>query len=596
MKRVFLLLTLAFVALSCEQVDDFVDDRGHGLVYIEGEQKAIFPDKGDTKNYKFTAEMDWRAEVSADWVEVKPSSGKAGENKIQIKVEKNKTDKKRTGYVDIFLSNDDTYRIELEQLAADGGDGDGENDDIYYDSSEIPTNEIWYLSTDGQVVEPEKSGVEFFGAEIISNTYTDGKGVILFDGEVSKIGESAFYSYFSPRETLIGVFMPSSIKEVGFGAFYMCENLQYVELSDGLTTIGDQAFSETNIENITIPESVVTVGSNPFDTCLNLKEFKGKYAADSGRCLIVDGVLKSFAIGCGLTSYTTPAEAKTIGLYSFTGCQLTDIIVAPGTEKLEFRTFAFSESLSSITIPDSVINFSHAILSGCLNLKEINCFYSSEDKRCLTVNGVCIAFAGAGITEYTIPEYVGCLGQELFAGCRGLTYVVLPSTIAEIGFAAFYNCTNLKEVYSMSKVPPVMRVDGSGGYEFDGNAPDRVIYVPKESVVAYKEADRWYDYADSIVGYDNQLAAPELTIEDITDSSFTVAWQQVENADYYLVDDGSKKHEVYDNHFTVENISSGKYTIKVKSMAALGSPYVSSSFAQVEHVFGSLSDDQRQCL
>ena len=162
MKRVFLLLTLAFVALSCEQVDDFVDDRGHGLVYIEGEQKAIFPDKGDTKNYKFTAEMDWRAEVSAEWVEVKPSSGKAGENKIQIKVEKNKTDKKRTGYVDIFLSNDDTYRIELEQLAADGGDGDGENDDIYYDSSEIPTNEIWYLSTDGQVVEPEKSGVEFF--------------------------------------------------------------------------------------------------------------------------------------------------------------------------------------------------------------------------------------------------------------------------------------------------------------------------------------------------------------------------------------------------------------------------------------------------
>ena len=390
--------------------------------------------------------------------------------------------------------------------------------------------------------------------------------------------------------------MPSSIKEVGFGAFYMCENLQYVELSDGLTTIGDQAFSETNIENITIPESVVTVGSNPFDTCLNLKEFKGKYAADSGRCLIVDGVLKSFAIGCGLTSYTTPAEAKTIGLYSFTGCQLTDIIVAPGTEKLEFRAFAFSESLSSITIPDSVINFSHAILSGCLNLKEINCFYSSEDKRCLTVNGVCIAFAGAGITEYTIPEYVGCLGQELFAGCRGLTYVVLPSTIAEIGFAAFYNCTNLKEVYSMSKVPPVMRVDGSGGYEFDGNAPDRVIYVPKESVVAYKEADRWYDYADSIVGYDNQLAAPELTIEDITDSSFTVAWQQVENADYYLVDDGSKKHEVYDNHFTVENISSGKYTIKVKSMAALGSPYVSSSFAQVEHVFGSLSDEQRQWL
>ena len=37
---------------------------------------------------------------------------------------------------------------------------------------------------------------------------------------------------------------------------------------------------------------------------------------------------------------------------------------------------------------------------------------------------------------------------------------------------------------------------------FDDNASGRKIYVPAESVQAYKSADGWRDYADAIVGYD----------------------------------------------------------------------------------------------
>ena len=520
MKKLSLLLMLALIAISCEQVGDFIDDKGHGLTFIEGEQKAIFSDKGDTKNYKFTAEMDWRASVSAEWVEVRPSSGKAGENKIQIKVEKNKTDQKRTGYVDILLSNDETYRIELEQLAAGGGDDEA----VIYDSSEIPTNEIWYISTDDQVVYPVLSGADIFGAEIISNTYADGKGVMLFDGVVSKIGEYAYYSYDSPRETLLGIFMPNSIKEVGFAAFCGCPSLQYVELPDGLTTIGQQAFAWTNIETITIPESVVTVGDNPFDKCSNLKEFKGKHIADEGRCLVVDGVLKSFACGCGLTEYTTPDEAKGIGHLSFAGSQLTKLVIAPGTEALDVNIIQDSESLTSITIPGSITSFGgYALVNYCPNLREINSPFSTEDKRCLIFNSRLRAFAPAGISEYTIPDSVKMILGEVFVscenltdviipegveniqnlsfgGCVGLTSIVLPSTLYYLGFAPFYACSNLKEVYCKSLVPPIIEYDGWQG--FDYNAPDRVIYVPMESVDAYKVAYGWADYADCIVGYD----------------------------------------------------------------------------------------------
>lgn len=168
MKRLLLLLTLAFFTLSCENPEDYVDDRGHGLVFLSEQMKAIFPYKGDTKNYQFISDYDWTAEVSADWVEVTPTSGTAGDNMIHIKVDKNKSDKRRTGYVDITLSNGTSGRIELEQLA------DGEE---YYGDSSIPNNEIWYTTSNDMVYNPVGANREpiddyvVFGAHIVSNTY-----------------------------------------------------------------------------------------------------------------------------------------------------------------------------------------------------------------------------------------------------------------------------------------------------------------------------------------------------------------------------------------------------------------------------------------
>jgi hypothetical protein len=40
------------------------------------------------------------------------------------------------------------------------------------------------------------------------------------------------------------------------------------------------------------------------------------------------------------------------------------------------------------------------------------------------------------------------------------------------------------------------------GFVFDNNGSDRKIYVPMESVNAYKSATHWSNYADAIVGYD----------------------------------------------------------------------------------------------
>ena len=90
--------------------------------------------------------------------------------------------------------------------------------DDFDDEPEIPqpANEIWYTSSDSSVVTPYKTNG--FGANIISNTYKNGKGVIKFDGNVTTIGESAFYRC----KALTSIIIPNSVTTIGESAFTGC--------------------------------------------------------------------------------------------------------------------------------------------------------------------------------------------------------------------------------------------------------------------------------------------------------------------------------------------------------------------------------------
>ena len=151
MKRLFTLLLISCAALSCEMIDEKIDDqldKRDWVVFAEGtELTANVPSKQTVLNYKFESTLDWEVATDAEWLEIDPMSGKAGKDiKIQIKVAKNKDKEDRTGYADLTLSNDESYRITINQA----GEGD-ENEDIVVD---IPHNQIWYTSTDGEIVEP----------------------------------------------------------------------------------------------------------------------------------------------------------------------------------------------------------------------------------------------------------------------------------------------------------------------------------------------------------------------------------------------------------------------------------------------------------
>lgn len=310
----------------------------------------------------------------------------------------------------------------------------------------IPNNQIWYTSSDGRVLVPNKT--DGFGADIVSNTYENGKGIITFAGDVTTIGDNAFASCYY----LTSIVLPNTVTAIERCAFLGCQSLT----------------------NITIPDSVTDIGNAVFVGCTNLKEFKGKFASDGGRCLIKDNALIAYANASG-KEYTIPDNVTTIWNGAFGNCF----------------------SLIEITVPDNVTTIQPASFV-CPNLKTINGKYATDDRRFYIMDGAIKIFAASGLSECVIPDGVTKIETQTFMGVS-FTNLTIPESVTEISDNAIANCFNLTNIYCKPATPPTAVFNYNSWFFCSGNV---TIYVPVDSVLDYRKAAGWKNYAECIVAYD----------------------------------------------------------------------------------------------
>lgn len=313
--------------------------------------------------------------------------------------------------------------------------------------SSTPKNQIHYTSTDEEVLWPLYEGVHIFGAEIVSNTYKDGKGVITFNGAVTKIGPSAFKG----RIHLKSIMIPDSVKSIGNGAFSDCNGLKSVHICDlsawckiDFEGGGNPLWYAKNlylngelVTDLVIPQGVTEIKSGAFENCLSL------------------------------ISVTIPNSVISIGSSAFWMCENVVSVTIPNSVT-SIGAWAFRDcyNLKSIVIPDSVISIGGSVLSGCKSL-----------------------------TSATIGNGVSRIEPHTFSGCRNLASVTMGKSVTFIGICSFLNCQSLESVYCHAVTPPTLDTYNI----FDECAKKLKIYVPASSVKAYKKSSRWKDSGGQIV-------------------------------------------------------------------------------------------------
>ena len=322
----------------------------------------------------------------------------------------------------------------------------------------------------------------------------------------TKVFEANITSHSWDRTTKIGIIkFDSEVTTIRESAFKGCSNLTSINIPNGVTSIGRSAFCDcSNLKSITIPNSVTEIGGWAFYGCRSLPVINNIRYADTYLIEAVDESLKTYSIKPG-TRY--------IGSWAFSGCSsLTSITIPDSVISIGVSAFYGCSSLTSITIPNSVTSIGYKPFEGCSSLPVIdNIRYADTylveavDKSLKTYSikpGTRFigesAFSGcSSLTSITISESATSIGEHAFWGCTRLTSVTIPESVTSISYGAFDCCSSLTSVYCKATTPPVLGIDVFRHY-----GSGRKIYVPRNSVNAYKYAERWSYYASNIVGYD----------------------------------------------------------------------------------------------
>ena len=326
----------------------------------------------------------------------------------------------------------------------------------------------------------------------------DGSEAQVFDGR-----------YYSESKLIIpnsvwynGIKYP--VTSIRYHAFYECKSLTEVTIPNSVTTIGNGAFDSCtglqkviwNARNIQDPQ----IFNQPFSGCDRLTDFvfgeEVEHIPDYlcynltllNTIVIPNSVTtigeRAFSECRGLQKVTIGNSVTTIGKFAFTSCTgLQKVTIGNSVTAIGYGAFDSCSGLTEITIPNAVTTIGVWAFSSCTGLTEV-----TIPNSVTTIEGYAFTRC-TGLKTVTIGNSVTTIEDGAFNGCTQMESVTIGEKVESIGESAFAKCNNLTAVISKAMTPPQIWATTFDDYAM-------TLYVPAGCKPKYAEAEYWNNFTD----------------------------------------------------------------------------------------------------
>lgn len=361
----------------------------------------------------------------------------------------------------INLTNSTTYYVRAYAINAKGT---AYGEELVFKTL---TPAIIYYTSDSKLSETTSTlskgiHINAFGSTSITlHTFNEGIGTIVFDTQLTSIGDWAFYGC----ESLTSIEIPNSVINIGGEAFQDCRGLTSLSIPNSVTSIGEWAFSRTGLTSITIPNSVSSIGVAIFDACKDLKsivvESDNPIYDSRNNC---NAIIKTStnSLICACLNTIIPNSITSIDDYAFSGTSIISLNIPNSVTSIGNFAFYKCIGLTSLTIPNSVASVGVSAFRDC-----------------------------SYIISVSMGNNVTSIGDFAFCNCISLASISLPNSVINIGAGAFNTCTGLSYIVCEATTPPHC---GLGVFYLVPRTTP--VYVPDASISAYQAASGWSDFTN----------------------------------------------------------------------------------------------------
>ena len=273
-------------------------------------------------------------------------------------------------------------------------------------------------------------------------------------------------SDFPSSDSIVSLVIKDGITEIGYEMFFGCENLENIVIPDSVVSISRDAFKGTKYYNVDSNWQDGQLYINHALVCVKEDSAKGEFKIKDGTTVIADAAFEGC---CNLSSITIPDSVTHIGADVFYNCDnLNKIDMSSNIESVGIGAFEYTAYY------DNQSNWNNGALYVGAALIAVNADltgkYQVKDSTRVVADEV---FRACRLTEVSLPNgLVNIGGGYAFAYCNNLESITIPDTVTEMGSGVFEACRNLKKVVLSNALTVVP------SYAFENCENLESIYMP----------------------------------------------------------------------------------------------------------------------